>query len=389
MNARANWLAGLGLGAGLVYFLDPQGGNRRRARVRDKLTHAAHEAGDAARTTSRDLTQRLQGVAAEARARLTREEVEDARLVERVRAKLGRHVSHPRAIDAEARDGRVTLRGPILEREARRLVAAVRRVRGVREIADELERHATADGVPALQGGSPPPGDRPDVMQRHWAPATRLVVGGAGALLAMNGTMRRGPLGLLVAASGVGLLARALSNLEVKRLTGIGGGRRAVDLQKTVTIDAPVSEVFRYWAHFQNFPQFMAHVREVRPTAVSGQSHWVLSGPIAAPIEFDAVLTEFVPDKVLAWKTTAGAPVAHAGIVRFDPTEAGGTRLQIRMSYNPPAGALGHALAVLLGVDPKSRMDDDLVRMKTFVETGRPPHDAASNPAAASGPTRG
>ncbi|MGQ0547505.1 MAG: hypothetical protein ACT4P3_19600 [Betaproteobacteria bacterium] len=48
-----------------------------------------------------------------------------------------------------------------------------------------------------------------------------------------------------------------------------------------------------------------------------------------------------------------------------------------RSDYVPPAGALGHAVAALFGADPKSEMDADLMRMKTMLETGRPPHDAA------------
>jgi uncharacterized membrane protein len=52
--------------------------------------------------------------------------------------------------------------------------------------------------------------------------------------------------------------------------------------------------------------------------------------------------------------------------------------VNIKMSYNPPAGAIGLSLAALFGSDPKALMDDDLVRMKTMIETGKAPHDAAA-----------
>ena len=55
----------------------------------------------------------------------------------------------------------------------------------------------------------------------------------------------------------------------------------------------------------------------------------------------------------------------------------GGTRVRVHLSYVPPGGAIGHAIAALLGADPKSEMDADLLRMKTMIETGHPPHDAA------------
>jgi uncharacterized membrane protein len=47
------------------------------------------------------------------------------------------------------------------------------------------------------------------------------------------------------------------------------------------------------------------------------------------------------------------------------------------MSYSPPAGVLGHMVASLFNGDPKKQMDEDLLRMKTFIERGIPPHDAA------------
>src|SRR5918999_4315695 len=108
----------------------------------------------------------------------------------------------------------------------------------------------------------------------------------------------------------------------------------------------------------------MSHVLEVRPTSVEGQSHWIVSGPGGIQIEFDAIVTDFIPNRVLAWRTMEGATVGHAGVIRFDPSGDGRTRLHIRMSYNPPAGAIGHSLAWLAGSSAKTMLDEDLVRMK-------------------------
>lgn len=66
-----------------------------------------------------------------------------------------------------------------------------------------------------------------------------------------------------------------------------------------------------------------------------------------------------------------GSLVGHAGAVRFEPTEDGGTRVTVRPSYNPVVGAVAHAVAVLLGADPKQAMDDDLLRFTSLVEAGR------------------
>ncbi len=57
------------------------------------------------------------------------------------------------------------------------------------------------------------------------------------------------------------------------------------------------------------------------------------------------------------------------------------------MSYTPPAGWLGHGIAAAFGVDPKHSMDADLVRMKTLIETGHAPHDAAYRQREPTGPS--
>src|SRR5438132_1343261 len=92
-------IKGMGVGAGLMYFFDPDRGNRRRALVRDQLIHTVNEVGDAIDVGTRDLNNRLCGVFAEARGLLSMETASDEILVQRVRSKLGHVVSHPGAIE--------------------------------------------------------------------------------------------------------------------------------------------------------------------------------------------------------------------------------------------------------------------------------------------------
>jgi uncharacterized membrane protein len=107
------------------------------------------------------------------------------------------------------------------------------------------------------------------------------------------------------------------------------------------------------------------------------RSHWIVAGPAGTPVEWNAVITNYVSNRSLGWKTEPASPIQHAGIVRFEPNPDGSTRIDIKMSYNPVAGGLGHAVAAIFGADPKTEMDQDLARMKTMIESGRPPHDAA------------
>lgn len=190
-------LAGAALGAGLIYMLDPQNGRRRRALVRDKLMRASNVTRDALDTTSRDLANRSRGLVAAARARMQPGEVSDQVLLERVRAKLGRVCSHPRAIDVMVRDGDVSLRGAILADEAWPVVRMVESVRGVRSVTNELDLHATPEHVPSLQGEGRVAGASWDVLQPNWAPATRALVAAAGLAatgLMMSSYARRSPM---------------------------------------------------------------------------------------------------------------------------------------------------------------------------------------------------
>src|SRR5262249_15018886 len=144
----------------------------------------------------------------------------------------------------------------------------------------------------------------------------------------------------------------------------------AIDIHKTVNIQAPVNEVFAFWTQYENFPRFMAHLREVRNLG-RGHSQWVAEGPAGVTAAWNAVLTDFVPGRLLAWKSEPGSMIANTGLIRFIPQEDGSTRVDVHMSYNPPGGALGHLAALLFGADPQSRMDEDLVRLKGLLEQGK------------------
>jgi hypothetical protein len=145
------WLISGALGAAAMALFDPRRGAVRRARVRDRGVAIVREAAGRLDRRSRDLRQRLRGIVYEAKDRLHHPEVPDDLLVERVRAQMGRPVSHPRALEVEAKDGCVILRGPILAEELNPLLDRVQAVRGVRSIESHLDVHITAD-VPALRG---------------------------------------------------------------------------------------------------------------------------------------------------------------------------------------------------------------------------------------------
>jgi hypothetical protein len=177
MDNRA-LLLGAGIGAALTFAFDPAAGRRRRALVRDKVVRSSHVTGRAVGRATADVTNRTRGIIAATRRRVRPGHADDdVTVIERVRAKLGRTCTHPHAIEVEAADGTVTLRGPILEDEVKDVLAEAARVRGVRSVMNALEPHASAAGIPSLQGRARTPGPSLDVLHRRWAPGTKAMVG--------------------------------------------------------------------------------------------------------------------------------------------------------------------------------------------------------------------
>lgn len=212
-------MAAAGAGAAAMYLLDPDRGRRRRALIRDKAVHAAHVASDAAGTTRRDVANHARGLAAVTRRRFTADERDDSIIVERVRAGLGRVVSHPGSIAVTANQGLVTLSGPVLADEAEKVLSEVRGVRGVEDVVDQLTRHEDGSNVPGLQGGSPREA-RPEILQENWTPAMRLASAVAGGALAASaiGGHRPNPLTAVLGLAGAALLARAVTNRPFSRM---------------------------------------------------------------------------------------------------------------------------------------------------------------------------
>lgn len=364
-----SFIQGAGLGVGLMYFFDPDLGNRRRALLRDQMVHLMHQVNRGAEASLDDLSHRVEGVAAEARSAVHQRPVDDVVLVERVRSRIGRVNSHPGAIEVTGENGAVTLGGPILANEVERLLAAVAAVPGVQNVVNHLEVHETPGDVPALQGESHLAGTS-SFFDAQWDPSVRLLVGATGASLVGYGLGRRDILGWVTGATGASLLARALSNQTWQQLFGLQSVRDAVEYQKEISINAPVDQIFQIWANVENFPRFMEHVLQVNAVG-PGKTTWSIRGPLGVPIHFEAETTDYKPNEEIAWRSVDGATVANAGRVTFRSNPDGTTRINVHLSYTPPGGVFGNVVAWFLGDDPKQLMDDDLMRLKSLLESGK------------------
>jgi uncharacterized membrane protein len=210
----------------------------------------------------------------------------------------------------------------------------------------------------------------------------RLVAGVAGAALLVL-SLRRKRLRPVLLPIATGLISRAITGNPTVSLEKPGKGSRkrrtspvasvrrgqGIKVEDSVIINRPVLEVYRFWRNFENLPRFMDHLESV--TVIDeNTSHWVAKGPAGTRIEWDAVIHNEIDDELIAWRTLPGAEVSSAGSVHFTPAAGGATEVRVVLSYEPPAGWLGAAVAKLLGEEPSQQVEDDLRRLKQVMDAG-------------------
>ena len=195
-----------------------------------------------------------------------------------------------------------------------------------------------------------------------------------GAALLTPGNDANKVAGAMVAVLGV----TALDITNAQQLSRPAGQRDGTVRARSVTINRPAEELYRFWRDFQNLPRFMGHLEAVRVMG-DKRSHWVAKGPAGTTVEWDAEVTEDVPNELIAWRSLADADVENSGSVRFTTAPGGrGTVVRVELEYNPPGGALGASLARLFGEEPEQQIKGDLHRFKQMMEIGEVVYSDAS-----------
>ncbi|HEX2477206.1 MAG TPA: SRPBCC family protein, partial [Lacipirellulaceae bacterium] len=244
------------------------------------------------------------------------------------------------------------------------------------DVVDDLEVHDSAENISALQGGAPRTGEPVDVMQANWSPTTRLLMGAAGTALMMRCATRRTPAAALLCPAGFAMAMRAVTNLELGRAIGAAGGRHGTTIQKTTTINRPVEEVFEFLSDKSNYPRITDMITSVKELG-DGRIQKTIAGPGGFELTVEERFTSIVPNEFLAVRSEPNSPIQYALSMWFEPEGDSSTRVHIQATYNPPGGVLAHSAAWLAGMDIKSLFDDVMMRAKSYLESGKQPHDAA------------
>ncbi len=141
-------------------------------------------------------------------------------------------------------------------------------------------------------------------------------------------------------------------------------------ITKTIKVKADVATAYNLWANFENFPHFMKFIERVTKLGPN-MSKWEMQGPLGKTVEWTAETTRMEPNRRIAWNTKDSASmVTTSGEVVFTPLDDFQTDIKVTLKYDPPAGALGEAVAKIFS-NPESRLEEDLKNFKNYVE-GRP-----------------
>jgi uncharacterized membrane protein len=182
-----------------------------------------------------------------------------------------------------------------------------------------------------------------------------------GVLFPLGGTL------LSRAVTGRCAVNRALGRNTAKadRVSPVARGE-GIKVERTITVNRPREEVYHFWRQLENLPRFMDHLESVI-VLDEDRSHWVAKAPAGTKVEWDASIQDEIENELIAWRSLPGSDIDNAGSVHFIPA-GDGTEVRVVLSYDPPAGRVGAAVAKLLGEEPEQQVEEDLRRFKQVME---------------------
>ncbi|MGL4609914.1 MAG: SRPBCC family protein [Trueperaceae bacterium] len=138
----------------------------------------------------------------------------------------------------------------------------------------------------------------------------------------------------------------------------------------SVTIMKSPEELYNYWRKLENLPKIMSHLETVEETS-DVHSHWVAKAPLGATVEWNAEITEDIPNQKIAWRSLPNSQVPNEGYVEFNSAGEGrGTVVHVSLTYTPPGSAAGAGIAKLFGQEPNQQIAKDMRTFQQMMEIG-------------------
>ncbi len=132
-------------------------------------------------------------------------------------------------------------------------------------------------------------------------------------------------------------------------------------VEESVEVEVPVSTAYDQWTQFEEFPSFMDGVEKVKQLDDT-HLHWVASIG-GHEEEWDAEITEQIPDERIAWKATSGK--GNAGVVTFHRLDDNRSKIMLQLDWE--SEGMVEALGAMVGQDDR-KVKGDLERFKELIE---------------------
>jgi uncharacterized membrane protein len=204
----------------------------------------------------------------------------------------------------------------------------------------------------------------------------RLASGVLGAAVASAALAERGFARLALLIIGGALVRRGITGhcpcyahteRDTRHQRAGVAGNRGIRVEESIDIRCEADALYDFWKTLDTLPLIFSNVLAVEKLGPR-RSRWTVAGPAGKSIHWDAEVINDHDGRLIAWQSLAGAAVANAGSVRFEPGLGGVTRVKVAFEYDPPAGAVGAFLAQLFGASPRSWLKQDLETFRQFAE---------------------
>lgn len=205
-----------------------------------------------------------------------------------------------------------------------------------------------------------------------------------GGVLLLAGLRRRSPGGWLTALVGGLLVLRGLRghsplyealDVDTAELEPGGDGESAgpTEVERSVTVGRPAEELDDLWRDPVQMNRVVGDSVDVR-SAGEDRQRWTVQAPLGRQYSWEMRLVDDEPGEHLRWESPPDATVPTEASVRFREAPADrGTVVTLRVSFDPPGGAVGAATVDRLGIVPKALVGTALARFKSLAETGEIP----------------
>lgn len=187
-----------------------------------------------------------------------------------------------------------------------------------------------------------------------------------GATLFSWGTRRKSCGGAIAKIAGAALLAESVRRPISRRVVRAVGERRCVDLRTSLVVERPVHDVFEFLHDFENLPRAIRCLDAVVDFQ-NGRSRWTAHLGNRPPVEWDVIITKYVPNTVIGWSSLPGTPITMKGSIRVRPLGRGRTQLDVELQYLRHDSAFRLAVEGFTGHDVRETLREELDRLPAYL----------------------